>query len=302
MTQINHKTKIVVVGSLNIDHTYLVDFLPREGETIASREVQVSHGGKGANQAVSAARAGGETQLVGCVGSDSVGESYLRSLEGDAVSTAGVSRETSKPTGSAVILTESSGENLIVVEAGANALVSEAVVENSRAAIEEADVLLLQLEVPLASVKAAAAIARAAGTLIVFNPSPWDVKAFDERFPIDYLIVNEGEATSLTSGRSHSEIVDRWGLKALLITRGGASTLYHEEGGLFGEVPTIPVDPVDTVGAGDTFAGAFAVAIGAGHPAAEAIRFANAAGALATTQVGAQSAIPRKEQIFAVLT
>lgn len=281
--------RIVVVGSLNVDHTLRVPHIPAPGETLAASGMLTCFGGKGANQAVAAARAGGAVSMIGCVGEDDFGTRYVEALVSEGIDTTGVLRST-LPTGTALIAVDDQGENSIIVNAGANHAITLEDIEKHVGLIRGADALLLQLECPLAVVLRAAEIARDAGVRVVLNPSPLSAEYLAARFAVDVLIVNEGEAAQITPERNLAEAMCRH----LIITRGAESTLSITEDGVE-EITPPKVTPVDTVGAGDTFAGAFAVASGEGRE--DAIRFANAAGALATLKAGAQPAIPTRAEI-----
>ena len=285
--------KVVVVGSLNIDYTLRVPRIPAPGETLTARSMFSCLGGKGANQAIAAARAGARAALIGCVGADESGTRYIEALKKEGIDTRGIQRS-STPTGVAFIVVDDAGENSIIVNPGANHEVTKAQVERHAALIREADALLLQLECPLPVVRLAAEIARAAGVRVILNPSPLTEAFLADPFEVDVLIVNEGEAQKMAPNRSLREAKCR----QLVITRGAESTLHVTEGGLVEYVPP-GVLPVDTVGAGDAFAGAFAVASSEGQ--ARAAAFANAAGALATQKAGAQPSIPWREAILLAL-
>lgn len=287
------RPRIVVVGSLNVDHTLRVPHIPAPGETLAASGMLTCFGGKGANQAVAAARAGGAVSMIGCVGEDDFGARYIEQLQSDGIDTAGVLRS-SLPTGTALIAVDDRGENSIIVNAGANHAIRPEDIERHAELIRSADALLLQLECPLAVVQRAAEIARAAGVRVILNPSPLSAEYLAARFVVDTLIVNEGEAAQITPGQSLHEAMCRH----LIITRGAESTLSITEDGVE-ELAPPQVTPVDTVGAGDTFAGAFVVASSEGR--GDAIRFANAAGALATLKAGAQPAIPTRGEIEAFM-
>jgi ribokinase len=278
--------KIVVVGSLNIDLTYRVSRLPLPGETVRATDVFTGFGGKGANQAVAVARAGGAASLIGCVGTDDAGTRYLARLRTEGVGVDGVGRADA-PTGSAAILVDERGENCIVVNAGANHAIAPADIDLRGDEIRRADALLAQLECPLAVVKRAAEIARAAGVLVVVNPSPWNDDFPAAGIPADVLIVNEHEAEAL--GEQPAEVL-------VVITRGAGPTRARRDGRTVEATPP-RVEPVDTVGAGDAFAGALVVALAEGRPLESALDFANVAGALATLRPGAQEAIPRRVEI-----
>ena len=276
--------RIVVVGSLNVDHTLRVPRIPAPGETLTSSSMLTCFGGKGANQAVAAARAGGRVAMIGCVGVDDFGTRYIEALKFEGIDTSGVLRS-EMPTGSAFIAVDDMGENSIIVNPGANHAITVASIEKHADLIRGAEALLLQLECPLAVVRRAAEIAREAGVRVILNPSPLSEAFLAERFEVDVLIVNEGEAAQITPNRDLNEARCRH----LIITRGAESTLSITEEGVV-EVSPPKVTPVDTVGAGDTFAGAFAVA--------NDIAFANAAGALATLKAGAQPSIPTRDEVY----
>jgi ribokinase len=298
--------KITVVGSLNVDHTLRVPRIPAPGETLTSSSMLTCFGGKGANQAVAAARAGGEVSMIGCVGQDAFGTQYLDHLQCEGVNTSGVLR-TETPTGSAFIAVDDRGENTIIVNPGANHEITPQDIDEHAVLIRESAALLLQLECPLTVVKRAAEVARKAGVRIVINPSPWMADFITAAIPVDVLIVNENEAAKLLGKPLQLAIQDiegalqNTGCAVLVITRGADSTLALSlDHGLI-EITPPKVTPVDTVGAGDSFAGALAVALGEGTSLDAALRFANAAGALATQKAGAQPAIPTREEITAIL-
>lgn len=288
---ITTRPNVVVVGSLNVDYTLRVPRIPAPGETLTASGMFSCFGGKGANQAIAAARAGAETAMIGCVGVDESGARYIEALKNEGIDIRGIQRSQT-PTGLAFIAVDDAGENTIIVNPGANHEITTAQVERHAALIREADSLLLQLECPLPVVRLAARLARAAGVRVILNPSPLTEAFLADPFEVDVLIVNEGEAQKLAPNRTLKEAKSR----QLVITRGAESTLYVTEGGQCEYVPP-KVSPADTVGAGDAFAGAFAVASseGQGHPVA----FANAAGALATLKAGAQPSIPWREAILA---
>ncbi|WP_395737713.1 ribokinase [Prosthecobacter sp.] len=283
------RPKIVVVGSLNVDHTLRVPRIPAPGETLSASGMLTCFGGKGANQAVAAARAGGAVCMIGCVGQDDFGTRYVEYLHSEGIDTTGIIRSAA-PTGSAFIAVDDRGENSIIVNAGANHAITLKDIENQAELIRGADAVLLQLECPLPVVRRAAEIAREAGVRVILNPSPLSAGYLSARFEVDVLIVNEGEAEQITPNQNLQEARCRH----LLITRGEESTLSITAHGVVETAPP-KVTPVDTVGAGDSFAGAFAVASSEGR--ADAIRFANAAGALATLKAGAQPAIPARAEI-----
>ncbi|MCB1276683.1 ribokinase [Prosthecobacter sp.] len=281
------RPSIVVVGSSNVDHTLRVPRIPTPGETLTSSSMLTCFGGKGANQAVAAARAGGRVAMIGCVGVDDFGTRYIEALKAEGIDTSGVLRSETT-TGSAFIAVDDAGENSIIVNPGANHAITVADLDKHAELIRRADALLLQLECPLPVVRRAAQIAREAGVKVILNPSPLSEAFLADRFEVDVLIVNEGEAETITPNHNLKEAKCR----QLIITRGAESTLSITEAGV-GEVLPPKVTPVDTVGAGDTFAGAFAVS--------GDVAFANAAGALATLKAGAQPSIPSRDEILSFI-
>lgn len=299
------KPKIVVVGSLNVDHTLRVPRIPGPGETLSASGAFTCFGGKGANQAVAAARAGGDVTLIGCAGRDDFGARYVQHLQGEGIATQAIV-QSDLPTGSAFIAVDDRGENCIIVNPGANHALLPEHIDRHAEVIREARALLLQLECPLPAVKRAAEVAREAGVRVMVNPSPWSEAFVSAEIPVDVLIVNEHEAGLLT-GMTFTELVHKpeaalaeSKCSLLIVTRGSDSTLVVRSGHEVVEVAPPKIAPVDTVGAGDTFAGALAVALSEGVAVNEAVRFANAAGALATLKPGAQPAIPTRELILAM--
>ncbi|KXO92265.1 ribokinase [Tsukamurella pulmonis] len=279
-------TSVVVVGSVNLDAVTVCERFPHPGETVAGLSVAFGQGGKGANQARSAARSGAPTAFIGAVGDDDAAETVLNSLAGAEVDVSRVAR-VSGSTGFANVTVDGAGENHIVVVPGANAEV--AVGEASRRAIAEADVLLLQLEIPLDAVLDAARAAREAGTVVLLNPSP--VRALPDELVglLDAVVVNRDEEKAL------ADVVAR--VPHVITTLGGDGARATGPGGTV-EAPGFAVDVVDTTGAGDAFAGALAA-----HwdlPPAERLRRANAAGALTATAAGAAAA-PTAAEVDAFL-
>lgn len=297
---------ITVVGSLNIDRIAKVGELPRPGETVMASQFVQRFGGKGANQALAARRCGVNTTLIGCVGDDADGHSYLTHLRACAIDTSGVSIKPKQSTGSGLIAVNGRGDNQIIGALGANLMLTLSAIRQKRAVIGSAKVLLIQLEVPLTVVVEAISIAEKANVPIVLNPSPWRNDFPWSSCPIDFVIVNESEAEKLlgfrprlASGKIGRNLRDRLRslrIRNLIVTRGRRPTLCFTE--KLGVVePTLQVVPVDTVGAGDAFAGTFAAALVLGKSLPEAVRRANCAGAISTLKVGAQDALPTMRQI-----
>jgi ribokinase len=273
---------------VNLDRFLRVEALPRAGETVAVGGVVVRPGGKGANQAVAAARQGARVTLVGRVGDDPDGTSARERLAREGIDVAWLEVAAGAETGAAWILLDGGGENMIAVAAGANGALGPGEVERAARAIRSAAVLAVQGEVPAAAVAAAIRAANAAGTRVVFNPSP-----LDPAFPwgglhVDVLVVNETEADRLDRALPDGEELP---VGALVITHGPEPTEVLSPEGEF-RVPPPRVVPVDATGAGDAFAGTLAAWLAFGAPLAEAVGRANAAGALTTLALGAQEAMP----------
>ena len=293
---------VLVVGSLNIDYIAAVKRLPAAGETVAATGLVRRFGGKGANQAVAAARQGARVSMIGCVGADDEGRAYCRRLRAEGIDTAGISATQKALTGTALIAVDQAAENTIIVAAGANGELKPAAIRAQRKRIASADILLLQLEVPMATVIEAVRIANQSRVPVVLNPSP-----LRDGFPwgkcgLDTLMVNAGEAevifglplTSLPLALPKwQRALSKWRIERLIITRGAKPTLCVSAAGYL-KVPTLKVRPVDTVGAGDAFAGSFAARLTGGGDIVNTIRHANCAGALATLKAGAQEAIPNR--------
>lgn len=295
--------RVVVVGSLNLDLIAQVERLPAAGETVPASGLLRRFGGKGANQAVAAARQGAAVTLIGCVGDDADGAAYREHLaRREGINVRALREIPRAPTGTALIAVNRQGQNSIVVVAGANAKLTASAVRAQASHIRRAKALLVQLEVPLPAVLEAMRLAHAAGVPIVFNPSPLRADFPWGRIPLHTVIVNELEAWQVF-GRSVGELTQTratWQrqlaerrIQHLLVTRGARSTLCLATEESF-TVPTMRVEPVDTVGAGDTFAGTFTARWAQGCPVAEAVALANCAGALATLKSGAQDAMPSR--------
>jgi ribokinase len=292
--------RVVVLGSINLDLVVRVSALPRPGETVLGDRLLRFAGGKGANQAVAAARLGGEVLMLGRVGSDSTGDELLRGLEEDGVDVSGVARDGEEATGAALIVVEEGGQNTVTVAPGANAKVGAAELESLAVLLAPGDVLVLQLEIPFDTVKSAAEAARRAGARIVLNAAP--VVADHASAPplpeVDVLVVNEGEASAL-SGLPVTDPASAGAAAALLGASAGAVTVTLGEAGAIlweaGEVTLVEprqVEAVDATGAGDAFVGAVAFALAAGRPLQDAVELGAAAGAVAVTRMGARTSLP----------
>lgn len=277
-------TRVCVVGSINADLTFSVEALPGPGETVLASSLATAPGGKGANQAIAAARAGDNVDFVGAVGSDPVADQLLSHLRANDVDTAAVTRVPG-PSGTAVVVVDANAENAIVVAPGANAhLTMDSAA--ARDAVAAADVLLLQLEIPIATAVAAARVARGTGTTVIVNASPAAPESteFAELAGLaDVVVVNEAEATHWP-----------WQVRHLVVTRGAQGASYRGTDGEI-DVAAPAVEAVDTTGAGDVFAGVLAAGWTGGRD--RAMRRACAAAALSTLIAGAGDCAPRDEAI-----
>ncbi|HET7839916.1 MAG TPA: ribokinase [Rectinemataceae bacterium] len=301
-------TKFCVVGSLNMDMVTRVERFPQPGETISGLSFNIFPGGKGANQAVALARLGARVEMVGALGDDVLGNRYAEILAELHIGRSAIARESGVSTGTASIEVSEAGENHIVIVAGANALVAPAKVVAARPIIESCSSLLLQLEIPMDSVLEAARIAKAAGLAVILDPAP--ARELPEAlYPLVSVITpNEHEARLLTGENTTTESgIARAGEKlcalgaACAIIKAGPRGAFVVEGGRCRRIPGYKVKVVDTTAAGDSFNAGLALALGEGRELAEAVRFANAVGALSTTREGAQSAMPSLEEARAFM-
>jgi ribokinase len=292
---------LIVIGSINLDMITTVGRLPGPGETVRGDRFSTAPGGKGANQALAAARAGASVRMIGAVGTDPFAAEALALLKDGGVDLSAV-RATSEATGVALILVGADGENMIAVAPGANDAVTPEDV--ARAGLAKGDVLLLQHEIPLETVAAALDAARAAGALSLLNTAPFAAEAVAFLGKADIVVANETEFDLCTQPlslegtdrvRRMRNFVERTG-RTIVVTLGEDGVLAATpEADL--AVPTIPVKPVDTVGAGDTFCGYLGAALAEGMPLEAALRRAAAAGALACLKHGAQPAIPSRAEV-----
>jgi ribokinase len=297
--------RIVVVGSANTDLVVRVSNLPRPGETVIGGTFASVGGGKGANQAVAAARAGGSTTFIAKLGADAMGDAAMAAFAADGVDTTFITRDPATPSGVAFILVDDRGENSIAVAAGANDRLLPADVDRAGAAIQAADILLVQLEIPLETMRHAVALAHAAGVPVILNPAPARPLDAGLLAQVTILTPNETEAELLTGlavtdERSAASAAGRLlaaGPQSAVITLGGRGAVVSEAAAT-AHVAGHEVTPVDTVAAGDVFNGCLAVAIAEGKSLVEASRFANAAAAIAVTRHGAQASAPRRDEIF----
>ncbi|MCX6552308.1 MAG: ribokinase [Acidobacteria bacterium] len=299
---------IVVVGSVNTDMTVKMARIPAPGETVIGGTFLMAQGGKGANQAVAAARAGASVAFVGRVGRDIFGEQARESLRQDGVRVDHLATDPAASTGIALIFVDETGENSIAVASGANAGVTVADVEGARDVIAAAGVLLMQLEIPLPAVAAAARIAAAHGVPVILNPAPAQPLDADLLRQIAMLTPNETEAERLTgiavtdegTAAEAARALRGLGVRRVFLTLGAKGVYVQDEAGSL-MVPAFSVEAVDTTGAGDVFNGALAAALTEGMTVYDAVRFANAAAAISVTRRGAQPSAPRRTEIDALV-
>jgi ribokinase len=298
------RSKIVVVGSFNTDMTVVLDRLPRAGETLIGGQFQTAAGGKGANQAVAAARAGGDVSLVARVGRDTVGNAAVTRFEKDGIDITHVVRDARLPSGVALIFVGKDGENSIAVAGGANGALSVADIRRARPAIATANVVLMQLETPLPTIMAAARLAARHRSLVILNPAPARPLPDALLRHVSILTPNESETELLTGVKltnaaalkRAAEKLRRRGVKTVVITLGARGALLANAAGIR-RIAGFKVRVVDSTAAGDVFNGALAVALTEGQPIETAIRFANAAAAISVTRRGAQSSAPTRREI-----
>ncbi|ERK07748.1 ribokinase [Serratia fonticola] len=300
--------KLVVLGSINADHILNINQFPQPGETVIGQQYKVAFGGKGANQAVAAGRSGADIAFIACVGADDMGERIRQQLATDRIDTQPIEAIADTTTGVALIFVNAEGENVIGIDAGANAAVTPDYLNRYRQRVIDADALLMQLESPLETVIAAAKLAKQHQTQVILNPAPACELPDELLAMVDMITPNETEAQRLTgiavnndadAERAASILHDK-GIGCVIITLGSRG-VWLSENGKGKLVPGFKVKAVDTIAAGDTFNGALVTALLEGKVMSDAVRFAHAAAAIAVTRPGAQPSVPWREEIDAFL-
>lgn len=300
------KSRILVVGSANTDMVISAEHFPLPGETMMGHGFMTNHGGKGANQAVAAARLEGNTAFIGKVGDDQFGHSTIEMMKGEGIDVSGLTVTSEQASGVALITTVPSGENSIIVDSGANGLLRPEDITNAEKLFEDAGIVLMQLETPIDTLTEAAAMAKKHGAYVVLNPAP----APKEPLPVellknvDLLIPNETEAAYISGVNIAGDEdlpaamneIQKLGVKDVIITVGSRGVCARIDGEMV-TVPAFKVKAIDTTAAGDTFCGALCVALSNGKPLVEAIRFGCKASSFSVTRRGAQMSMPRLEEI-----
>ncbi|NLK65471.1 MAG: ribokinase [Tissierellia bacterium] len=287
--------KVVVVGSINVDMVFTSDIRPKAGETVLGNTFSLIPGGKGANQAVAAAKLGADTYMIGCVGNDSNGEFSLENLQDMKVNTEGVKIVDNAPTGVANIVV-ADNDNSIIVISGANFEVNKDVINNNKKLILSADMVLLQLEIPMEVVEFVVEICAENKVKVLLNPAPAAVlkKSLIEKAA--YITPNEHELKLIFDNQDTDSVLKSYPNK-LIVTMGSKGVKYHD-GNEIREIPSKKVEVVDTTGAGDTFCGALAAALVRGDSIEDAIIFANKAASFTVTKLGAQSGMPELAELL----
>lgn len=300
--------KLVVLGSINADHILNIKQFPQPGETVIGQQYKVAFGGKGANQAVAAGRSGADIAFIACVGADDIGERIRQQLATDRIDTHPIEAIAGSTTGVALIFVNGEGENVIGIDAGANAAVTPDYLDRYKQKVIDADALLMQLESPLETVIAAAKLAKQHQTQVILNPAPACELPDELLAMIDMITPNETEAQRLTGiavnndadADRAAQALHEKGIGCVIITLGSRG-VWLSENGKGKLVPGFKVKAVDTIAAGDTFNGALVTALLEGKVMSDAVRFAHAAAAIAVTRPGAQPSVPWREEIDAFL-
>jgi ribokinase len=296
---------ILVVGSLNMDLVVRMPQIPRPGETLLGGVFKTFPGGKGSNQAVAAARLGANVTMIGCVGSDAFGREMLEMLTAEGIDNTYIRVHPDFATGVALIQVDDQGQNSIAVASGANFQLTREDVENAIRSMDDFEVLVMPLEIPLETVYAAARMASQRGAKVVLNPAPAQLLDRPLLELVDVLLPNEYEAalmTGLPSLQSEADVrkaaekLLALGPKSVIITMGSRGAILFEENTEL-NISAFPVDVVDTTAAGDCFVGALAVALCEGKTLASSADFASAAAAISVTRNGAQPSLPRREEV-----
>lgn len=304
MELINRK-RIVVVGSSNTDMVIKADRLPVPGETVIGKHFMMNPGGKGANQAVAAARMGGDVSFITKTGNDLFGRQSIELYNSENIKTEYVYSDSENPSGVALISVDAHGENCILVAPGANSFLTTKDIEKAKEEILNADLLLMQLEIPMETVSYAANIASTNGTQVVLNPAPAQTLSEELLKNITIITPNKGEAEILSgvrvsdweSAKKAANLISDKGVNTVVITLGALGALI-KDGEVFYEIEAELVEAVDTTAAGDTFSGTLCVGLAEGKNIVDAVKMACKASAITVTRMGAQAAIPHRNELI----
>lgn len=298
--------QIIVIGSSNTDMVIRTRQMPRPGETVLGGDFMMNHGGKGANQAVAAARLGGPTMFIGKVGNDMFGRQTIEMLRNSDIDVTHLGVSQKHPSGIALINVDDSGENSISVASGANADLTPADIDMAEDAISKAALIIMQLEIPVATVTHAARMAKRHGVTVILNPAPAPASPLPAELMenVDIIIPNKTEAEIISGIRitdAESELkainaIHAMGVGTVIFTLGSAGALLCVDGECE-KIPSFKVKAVDTTAAGDTFCGALCVALSEGRKLRDAVVFANKAASISVTRMGAQQSIPTREEL-----
>lgn len=301
---------IVVVGSLNMDLVVQAPVIPAPGETVLGNNFATIPGGKGANQAVAAARLGAKVSLIGRVGADAFGEQLLANARAEGIDVTHVGVDETAASGIAMITVDATGQNSIAVASGANFCLTAVHVRRAWEQLEPVDLLVMPLETPLETIETAVSLAHQSGTKVILNPAPAQQLPPHILAGVDVLVPNEAETAQLTGlpiespeeTQQAARRLRELGVGHVVLTLGSRGALVLDGAtGDFTAVPAYPVTVVDTTAAGDAFVAGLAVGLGEGRPLVQAAQFANAVGALAVTKQGAQPGMPRRAEVEILL-
>ena len=299
---------VISFGSINMDLVVQTPRFANPGETIIGNDFFTAPGGKGANQAVAAGRLGVDTLMFGRIGDDFFGKNLLKNMQENNVGIEGVKTDNTLPTGTALITVDNNAENTIIIIPGSNSAVSDSDITNLTPFLKKAEILMLQLEIPLDTVAAAAKKAKESGVKVLLDPAPAR-QLPDELLQLcDFITPNETEAQILTGikvnnpedAKEAAEILLRKGVQAVIVKMSSNGSYYYD-GSIEILFPAYKVDAVDTVAAGDAFNGGFTAAFSEGKPIEEILQWANACGALSTTKPGAQPSMPSREELISFM-
>jgi ribokinase len=302
-------SRIAVIGSINTDMVVRSPQLPVPGQTLMGHSFMTTGGGKGANQAVAAARLGADVSLIAKIGADAFGEMSIENFKKEKINTAHIYRDANAPSGVAFIVVDNSGENMIVVAPGANATLNKKDIQDAEDVIKNADIILFQLEIPMAAVAEGIKLAKKHNRIVMLNPAPAASVPEEILLAVDIITPNQSEVWTMTAiavndtitAQHACDILHSKGIATVIITMGeqGAYISSQNHIGLIAGFNAGKA--VDTVAAGDTFCGGLAIAVAEGKSLQDAVRFANAAAALSVTKAGAQASIPGRPEVEALL-